>query len=114
MFLTSSSFTENELEKRRDILKRLFAFVGENVFIEPPLRCDYGTNIRIGKNSFVNFNATFLDTCAIEIGDYTLLGPNVQLYSASHPTDPTTRLTGKEDGKPIKIGNNCWFVKLSL
>ncbi|CAF4692442.1 unnamed protein product, partial [Rotaria socialis] len=77
--------------------------------IETPFKCDYGYNIYWGENSFANFNLIALDTCPIYVGNYVLLGPDVKLYTAAHPTDPQGRLDGVEYGKPIRIGNNVWI-----
>lgn len=67
--------------------------------------------IRLGKNVYVNFNSIWLDTCLIEVGDRTLIGPNCSFYSATHPLDPYLRMgtQGPEYGKPVKIGPDCWF-----
>jgi acetyltransferase-like isoleucine patch superfamily enzyme len=80
-------------------------------FIEPPIKVDYGTNLRIGSNVFINSNATFLDTCLISIGSRTLVGPNVAFYSATHPLDPALRdgTQGPELGKEIIIQEDCWI-----
>jgi len=66
---------------------------------------------RLGEGVYVNFNCTFLDTCVITIGARTLLGPNCCFFSASHPVDPFLRngIQGPEDGKPITVGEDCWF-----
>lgn len=68
-------------------------------------------SIRLGKNVYINFNSVWLDTCLIEVGDRTLIGPNCSFYSATHPLDPYLRMgtQGPEYGKPIKIGADCWF-----
>lgn len=60
---------------------------------------------------YINFNSVWLDTCTIEVGDRTLIGPNCSFYSATHPLDPMLRkgTQGPEYGKPIKIGPDCWF-----
>jgi acetyltransferase-like isoleucine patch superfamily enzyme len=72
---------------------------------------DYGHNVRLGKNIFINFNSVFLDTCLITIGDRTLVGPNCSFYSATHPLDPALRngLRGPELGKEIHVGEDCWI-----
>lgn len=66
---------------------------------------------RLGENVYVNFNSVWLDTCLIEVGDRTLIGPNCSFYSATHPLDPFLRMgtQGPEYGKPIRIGPDCWF-----
>ncbi|KAK7050961.1 hypothetical protein VNI00_005073 [Paramarasmius palmivorus] len=80
-------------------------------WIERPFTADYGTNVRVAKNVFINFNCIILDTCLVTIGSRTLFGPNVTLYSATHPIDPAIRngLTGPEMGKEIHIGEDCWI-----
>ena len=83
---------------------------GENAFIEPPFRCDYGSNIQLGENFCANFNCVILDVAAVTIGKNVLLGPNVQLYTAGHPLDVKSRVEeGVEFGKPITIGDNAWL-----
>lgn len=78
-------------------------------FIRAPFYCDYGYNIHIGEGSFVNFDCVFLDLAPIRIGRNTLIGPKVQLLTPHHPQDPAQRATGREAGKPITIGDNCWL-----
>lgn len=80
-------------------------------WIEPPLAMDYGYNVRLGENVFINFNSVFLDTCLITIGSRTLVGPNVSFYSGTHPLDPAVRdgTRGPELGKEIHIGEDCWI-----
>lgn len=97
-----------EIERRDKILRRLIRAEG-SVAIEPPFYCDYGYNIKVGKNFYANFGCTILDVNRVEIGDNVLLGPNVQIYTAAHPTDPQIRLSGLEYGKPVVVGNNVWI-----
>jgi acetyltransferase-like isoleucine patch superfamily enzyme len=68
-------------------------------------------SLRLGKGVYINFNATFLDTCLITVGARTLIGPNCSFYSGTHPLDPFLRngIKGPELGKPIDIGEDCWF-----
>lgn len=101
--------TEEETEKRKSIIKQLFGSTGEKFEIEPPFRCDYGYNISIGENFYANFNCVMLDVCKIKIGKNVMFGPNVQVYTATHPTDTKTRISGLEFGKPITIGDNVWI-----
>lgn len=97
------------LEERQKILKELFGGVGENCVIEPTFKCDYGSNIYVGDNVYMNFDCVFLDVCDIKVGDNTLFGPGVHVYAATHPIDPVTRKNGLEFGKPVSIGENCWI-----
>lgn len=101
--------TEEETAQRTEILRELLGAVGENAHIEPPFQCDYGAHIFIGENFYANFGCVLLDCAEIRIGDNVLLAPNVQIYAAHHPTDPETRLTGKESASPIEIGDNVWI-----
>ncbi len=94
---------------RRDLLRQRLAEVGEDAVIRPPFHCDYGYNIRLGRNVFLNFNCLILDVCEVEIGDLTQIGPGVQILTADHPRDPGDRARGVEFGKPIKIGRNVWI-----
>lgn len=79
--------------------------------MEPPIHIDYGTNVRLGQNVFINFNCTIADTCLVTIGARTLFAPNVSLFSATHPLDPDVRngTKGPETGKEIHIGEDCWI-----
>jgi acetyltransferase-like isoleucine patch superfamily enzyme len=87
------------------------ALFEEEPWVMPPINMDYGHNVKLGKNIFINFNSVFLDTCLITIGDRTLVGPNVSFYSATHPLDPALRngLSGPELGKEIHVGSDCWI-----
>ena len=94
---------------RLGLLRQLLGAVGEDANIQPPFRCDYGYNIRLGRNCFINYNCVFLDCAAIEIGDDLQMAPAVQLYTATHPLDRATRIAGWESAKPIRIGNGVWI-----
>ncbi|RAL63703.1 hypothetical protein DID88_003745 [Monilinia fructigena] len=88
-----------------------FRILGEQPYIDGPINVDYGTNLRIGKGVYINFNCVFLDTCLITIGARTLIGPSCSFYAATHPLDPFLRsgTNGPELGAPITIGEDCWF-----
>ena len=108
---------DSELIQERDqILNELFEFKGQGVWIETPFFCDYGENISIGENTFVNTNCMFLDNNKISIGKNGLIAPYVQIYTASHPLKASERLINRENRsryltstKPVKIGNNVWI-----
>jgi maltose O-acetyltransferase len=100
---------ETEVDKRTELLKELFGSTGENLFIEPTFRCDYGYNTYIGENFYANFDCVFLDVCEIRIGDNCFLAPGVHIYTATHPLNAKVRITGLEYGKPVKIGHNVWI-----
>jgi len=99
---------EQDVELRRSILKQLFGRGGDSVWMQPPFYCDYGTNILLGERVFFNFNCVILDVCQVTIGDFTLLGPAVQIYTATHPLNAELRRT-QEYGKPVTIGSDVWI-----
>lgn len=80
-------------------------------WVEGPIHIDYGTNVRLGKNVYINFNCTILDTCLVTIGDRTLFASGVSLFSATHPLDPDVRngTAGPEMGAEIHIEEDCWY-----
>lgn len=96
-------------EARHALLVEHFGEVGEGTVIRAPFCCDYGYNIRIGANTFMNFNCVILDVLPVSIGDDCQIGPGVQVYTAEHPMDPDLRRTGLESGRPVSIGNNVWI-----
>lgn len=108
------------MTEKTNLFSQLLGKMGENVWIETPFFCDYGEHVSIGEGTFINFNAMFLDNNIIKIGKNGLIGPNVQLLTASHPISSKERIEQKMlDGiikvsyktysKPIKIGNNAWI-----
>lgn len=98
----------HEIERRNQLIQQLIKAKG-SVTIEPPFYCDYGYNISVGENFYANFGCVILDVNTVQIGDNVLFGPNVQIYTAAHPTDPEERLSGLEYARPIIIGNNVWI-----
>jgi maltose O-acetyltransferase len=99
---------------RRALLRERLGAVGEGAVIRPPFHCDYGWNLFLGRDVFLNFGCVALDVCPIEIGDGTQIGPGVQLLSADHPRDPAVRAQGLEFGRPIRIGRNVWIGGAAL
>lgn len=104
----NSSAADNGKELKR-LAKELIPNQGKSCFIQPPFYCDYGTNISLGKRVFFNFNCVVLDVTPVTIGDRTMFGPNVQIYTATHPLQATPRASGTEFGKPITIGEDVWI-----
>jgi maltose O-acetyltransferase len=98
---------EGQQEERRRILRALFGAGGESVWMQPPFFCDYGTNIMLGERVFFNFNCVVLDVAQVRIGDFTLFGPAVQIYTATHPLNPQLRRS-QEFAKPITVGSDVW------
>ncbi|AMR09847.1 maltose acetyltransferase domain-containing protein [Bacillus sp. FSL W8-0445] len=109
--MTNEFNHSNEIDdnKRTKLIKELFGSTGETLHIEPSFRCDYGFNIHVGENFFANFDCVFLDVCEIRIGDHCMLGPGVHIYTATHPLDPSERISGAEYGIPVIIGRNVWI-----
>ncbi len=100
---------ETELEERYCLLNQLLGEVGQELTIEPNFHCDYGSNIYLGEDFFANFGCVFLDVCEIHIGNNCMLGPGVQLYTATHPLEAAIRNSGVEFARPIRIGNHVWI-----
>ena len=99
---------EDQVEERNQILKELIPHAGEGLWLQPPFYCDYGYNIKVGERVFFNFNCVVLDVTQVTIGSRTLFGPNVQIYTATHPMHYRERATGLEYAKPIVIGEDVW------
>lgn len=99
---------EDEKDKRGKILKGLIPNSEEDLWIQPPFYCDYGINMIIGEKVFFNFNCIVLDVALVKIGSRAMFGPNVQLYTATHPINFKERAEGLESGKPITVGEDVW------
>lgn len=99
--------SEAQQTERRRILRELFGAGGESIWMQPPFFCDYGSNILLGERVFFNFNCVVLDVAQVKIGDYTLFGPSVQIYTATHPMNAELRRK-QEFAKPIEIGSDVW------
>ena len=99
----------SDFEGIAEVARELFGKCGKNIMVNPPFRCDYGTNIEIGNNFFCNYNCVILDCNKVKIGDNCLFAPNVSVYAAGHPIHPACRNTGYEYAKEINIGNNVWI-----
>lgn len=98
-----------QAKERGEVLQQLLGNIGRNVWIEPPFTCDYGRFLELGDDVYINFHCTVLDCCRITIGHQTMLGPNVQLYAATHPLDAAERCQGLEFARPISIGSQVWI-----
>ena len=107
-----------DYEHRMQIIDEMIPHHGDNIYIEPNIRLEYGINLKIGKNFFLNFDSVILDVCPITIGDNVLIGPRVVIATPMHPLDYHERNTQLVDGKmrsleyakPITIGNNVWIA----
>lgn len=99
-----------DLDKREQMLKEMFAEIGEGCYIEPPFHANFGgRHVHFGKNIYANFNLTCVDDTHIYVGDYTMFGPNVTVATAGHPILPELREKGYQYNAPVRIGKNCWI-----
>lgn len=104
-----NSLLPNQKKEKQEILKSLLPNIGENIVIEPNFFCDYGYNIKLNGDVYINHNSVFLDCAEIQIGDKTFIGPNCGFYTAIHPIKYRDRITERETAKPITIGKGVWI-----
>ncbi|MBE6659538.1 MAG: sugar O-acetyltransferase [Ruminococcaceae bacterium] len=99
-----------EGQRRRELMERMFAEVGEGTYIEPPLHANWaGRHVHLGKDVYFNFNVTLVDDNDIYIADNTMIGPNTVIATAGHPVCPDIRQKGGQFNIPVHIGKNCWL-----
>ncbi|MCD8085999.1 MAG: sugar O-acetyltransferase [Clostridiales bacterium] len=97
-------------QRRTELLRQMFAEIGEGCYIEPPLRANWGGHhVHFGKDIYANFNLTLVDDTHIYVGDNTMFGPNVTVATAGHPILPELREQGLQYNVPVRIGRNCWL-----
>ena len=119
LLLQYNACPDGETELRDDILTRLLGARGTRLRIKSPFCANFGDNIRLGENCFINMNCTFLDDAVITIGDYAMLAPDVKIYTAFHPLSAGERWSEKRliDGfeypitytAPVTIGDRAWI-----
>ena len=96
--------------RRAELLRAMFAEIGDGCYIEPPLHANFGgRHVHFGSRVYANFNLTLVDDTHIYVGDATMLGPNVTLATAGHPILPALRAQGYQYNAPVRIGRNCWL-----
>ena len=99
-----------ELRKREKLLRKMFAELGEDCYIEPPLHTNMGGHhVHFGSHIYANFGLTLVDDTHIYVGDCTMFGPNVVVATAGHPILPELREQGYQYNAPVHIGKNCWI-----
>ncbi len=99
-----------ELERREALLKEMFAEIGEDCYIEPPLHTNMGGHhVHFGNHVYANFNLTLVDDTHIYVGDGTMFAPNVVIATAAHPILPPLRAQAYQYNMPVHIGKNCWL-----
>ena len=100
----------SELEKRGEMLREMFAEIGEDCYIEPPFYANWGgKHVHFGKHVYCNFAVTMVDDTHIYVGDNTMIGPNVTVATAGHPILPQLREKAYQYNMPVHIGKNCWI-----
>ena len=104
-----NALAPRDREAAKEILATLLGGVGAETTVRAPIYVDYGEHLTIGARTFVNFSLVALDVAPIAIGDDCQLGPNVQLLTAYHPTEPEPRRAKLEAAAPITIGDNVWL-----
>ncbi|MBL3530368.1 sugar O-acetyltransferase [Companilactobacillus zhachilii] len=107
----AAGYTSEGLQKKKLILKKNFAEVGEDTYIQAPYHAMWGgKHVYLGKNVYINFNCTLIDDANIYIGEKTMIAPNVTIISASHPISPKLRSEGYGCNQPVHIGKNVWLA----
>lgn len=109
LFQKINMLNDEKKKERRKLIYELIPNAGKGLWIEPAFYCDYGYNIKTGKNVFMNFNCCILDVMEVKIGNNVMFGPNVQIYTATHPVKAKERNTWLEFAKPVCIGNDVWL-----
>ncbi|MDK0976622.1 sugar O-acetyltransferase [Clostridium perfringens] len=100
----------SEQDKREKILKKMFAEIGDDCYIEPPFHANWGgKNVHFGNGVYANFNLTMVDDCDIFVGNNVMFGPNVTVSAGTHPINPELRSKQAQYNIPIHIGNNVWI-----
>lgn len=99
----------SEAAYRADILRKVFAEIGENCYIEPPFHANWGCNMHVGNNFYANFNLTVVDDADIYIGDSVMIAPNVTIATGTHPICPELREQVYQYNLPVHIGNRVWI-----
>lgn len=106
----STPETANGLKKRDEILREILGTYGEGLYIIPPIYANCGlSNVHVGKNVVINFNANIVDDGEVFIGDDCMIGPNCNIATAVHPVSPRLRKHKLQFNKPVHIGNNVWL-----
>lgn len=96
-------------EAREALLRKILGEAEEGLLIEQPFHCDYGYNIRVGKNFYANFNLVILDEAPVTFGDNVFIAPDCGFYTAGHPINAEERNKGLEYARPITVGDNVWI-----
>lgn len=104
-----NDMSPDDVDGRMALLHGFLGDCGERVQINQPFRCDWGRNITIGHDTYINFGMTVLDEAPVTIGSHVFIGPNVSIFTACHPLDAPSRNTGDEWALPVTIADNVWI-----
>ncbi len=104
-----SELDDEDQTERDATLLGLLGRVGTGCLLQSGFRCEYGFNVELGDQVFMNYGCVLLDVCPIRIGSRSMFGPLVQLLTPTHPIDPAERAGGLEAGRPITIGEDVWL-----
>lgn len=99
----------SDQKKKKEILTKLLAEMGEEIWIEAPMHMSYGPNVHIGNHFYANYNLTIVDDVDVYIGDYVMCAPNVSIVTTGHPVYGPYRRNGAQFSDPIHIGNDVWI-----
>ena len=109
LFRAYNRTEDDQTETRQKLISELFKSVGKNVWIEPDFRCEFGKNISIGDDVYINFGCVILDCAEVSIGANTLIGPNLGIYEPNHAIDAEERIKGGCIAAPVHICRNVWL-----
>ena len=104
-----NSMPSSKDKERTELIKQILGKTGKQICVESNFFCDYGYNIEVGENFYINHNCVILDCAKVTFGDNVFIGPNCSFYTPIHPMDAKTRNTLIEKALPITVGNNVWF-----
>ena len=104
-----TAYLTEDIETAQALLRRLLGAAGEGLRIEPPFWCDYGWNITVGRNFYMNHGGVILDAGGVSFGDDVLVGPQCGFHTSGHPLDAEARRRGLEYARPIRVGSGVWF-----
>ena len=92
------------------LVRKIVAKIGQDSYIVPPFRCDYGDHVFIGNNTYINYNCCFLDSAKVTIGDYVYMGPNCNIFTPCHPIHYELRKEKvTEYALPVTVGSHSWI-----
>lgn len=93
------------------LVRKIVAKIGQDSYIVPPFRCDYGDHVFIGNNTYINYNCCFLDSAKVTIGDYVYMGPNCNIFTPCHPIHHELRKEKvTEYALPVTVGSHSWIA----